>query len=93
MPPVQENSCVAVATTFSGSSALAGKDDNIKRLRSMLANVEDMRRGSEPIPENVAAALRADDMSMDECAELLQSMIEDGLGEKQPRSPQPCTRP
>lgn len=49
-------------------------------MRSLLANVEGMRRGSVPMPEEVAAALREDDMSMDECAELLQSMIEDGLG-------------
>ncbi|MDQ2734056.1 MAG: hypothetical protein M3Y55_03495 [Pseudomonadota bacterium] len=70
------------ATSFSGSPAPAGKDDNIKRLRSMLASAEAMRRGSEPIPESIAEALQADDMSIDECAEMLQSMIEDGLGHK-----------
>ena len=68
------------ATSFSGSPAPAGTDDNIKRLRSMLASAEAMRRGSEPIPESIAEALQADDMSMDECVEMLQSMIEDGLG-------------
>ena len=71
-----------LATTFSGSPGLTDKDDNLERLRSFMAQLEAMRTGMVPITEGIAAVLQDNNVSIEECVELLQSTIGDVLGQR-----------
>ena len=50
------------ATTFTGSLMLGGTDDNIKRIRGVISQLEAMRTGRMPMTENIAAVLRDNDL-------------------------------
>ena len=70
------------ANTFLGSPGLAGKEDILKRLRGIMAKLEAVCTGKIPITEEVAAVLRDNNLSIEECVEMMQSMIQDKLGQQ-----------
>ncbi len=70
------------ATTFGGSSTLPGTNDSLKRMHSVMSKLEAVRTGRTPMTKEVAAVLRDNDLSIEECVEMMQSMFENALGQR-----------